>query len=232
MYFGEKSDNFFPPSFVKEIRQGIRPAVSWEVIPTLNAQHKVFLHQNHSTLGHVITSEYQAAEMQQRLFQGDYLITDQTFVALGVLTADCLPIIIYDPDHHVVANVHAGWKGSVAGVVEHVVDKLVDTYKSDPCSLEVYFGPSAGRCCYLVQQDVIDQIPKKYMRDNVFDTIERGFFFDTIALNKLQLLSKGVQAHNMTTTFALCTMCDPRWNSHRRDGDLAGRQITIVALAR
>jgi YfiH family protein len=88
----------------------------------------------------------------------DALITDQVGAALCVLTADCVPILLVAPARRVIAAVHAGWRGTVAGVATRAVLELERRFGVRPVEILVALGPAIGPCCYEVDRDIVDQL--------------------------------------------------------------------------
>lgn len=90
--------------------------------------------------------------------KGDYLITAQTNIGLALLAADCLPIILYDSEHHACAIVHAGRKASIEHIVVKALEKMMVTYGTQAVYVQAFFGPCAKVCCYRVQDDVVKEM--------------------------------------------------------------------------
>ena len=90
----------------------------------------------------------------------DALVTDQPGVTVAVRTADCVPVLVYDTRRRVVAAIHAGWRGAVAGIVSKTLMLMASRFGSTQSDLRVSIGPSAGPCCYEVDDPVLDQIRK------------------------------------------------------------------------
>jgi YfiH family protein len=159
----------------------------------------------------------------------DALLTDQKGVGVGVFTADCLPVLLYDPEHKVVAAVHAGWKGAVAGILQKTIKRLTEKYQTNPADLYIYFGPSIKICCYQVGQEVVDAVEKtSFARLSLYER-EEQYFFDLLEFAKQVLLKQGCRFSRMDQKNSLCTRCIKTYHSYRRDGDKAGRQISIIA---
>lgn len=200
-------------------------------VPRLSA-----LNQTHGVEGAVINEEDISFNID-----GDYLITHHTNVGLGVLTADCVPVILYDTKKPVIAAVHAGWKGAVAEIVPKAFERMKSLYNSAGQDMQIFIGPSAKACCYQVQEDFCDKVISSFAK-NVMIKKEGAWYFDTVGLIKLQLQEIDIPAVAINTQFNLCTMCDLRFFSHRRQQALqsslekqvggfnTGRQITIVKL--
>lgn len=196
----------------------------------IDAERLAFLHQIHSIEGLSLTRDTLTTHIPFRT-DGDFLTTNMPHIGLGILTADCLPIIFYDPAHHALALAHAGWRGSVAGIGPAVVAHMHTMYGSRPEELQIFFGPSAHVCCYEVSADFIDTLGKHGdLAETVIRQNNDRFYFDLPAFN-LQLLTRaGINKDLCNLDYNCCTICNPTWCSYRRDGSQAGRQITAITL--
>ena len=187
----------------------------------------IFLHQVHSDQGVVITSESFIEPFKQ---DGDYLVTNQKHVGIGVMTADCLPIIFYDNMRHVVAIAHAGWKGSVQQIAPNVIQKMQRQFGTNIEQLRVFFGPSAKGCCYEVDESFPEHLEPFAFGQQALRKEERGLMFDLPLFNRLQLEDIGVPKEAFKLDYNFCTMCDLSYCSYRREGNKSHRQMTTVAL--
>lgn len=140
-----------------------------------------------------------------------------------VLAADCVPIVIAAP--HAVAAIHAGWRGLVAGVIEEGVTAVLEL-SEDGASRELIavVGPCAGACCYLVGEDVHAAFAQS--RGEARPGQARPLDLREHAHRRL--LAAGVQRIDDVN---VCTICDERMFSHRREGEQAGRQAAIAWLS-
>jgi len=168
--------------------------------------------------------------------EADALITDDPGVALGVFVADCIPALIVDPRTGAVAAAHAGWRGTVAGVLPSVVRALVDELGSRPDDLRVVLGPAIGSCCFEVGAEVVAAFAGELggaADAGVVIPSPRGlpgkWHVDLKAANRLLLARAGV-APGAIDDAGTCTSCDrTRFFSYRRDRDRTGQQMGIVA---
>lgn len=159
---------------------------------------------------------------------GDALVTQELSVGLGVLTADCLPIILHDTHTYTIAIIHAGWKGTINLIASKVVNYMITRYKTNPKNLVVYFGPGAGPCCYNVGNQVTDMLGDfKQETTSIRDGLT---YFDNRLFNQLSLQQCGIPKDSFNSDFALCTICNDQFWSYRRQPDTAGRQMTVVSL--
>jgi YfiH family protein len=179
-------------------------------------------------------SDVVVAERAGRLGEADALVTERRGLPLAVFTADCLPVLIYDPTHRRLAAAHAGWRGTVQSVVRAAVDRLVEA-GSDPDGLAVAIGPSIGPCCYEVDLPVIDRLRGAFPGGWERWATPKGpgkWMLDLWAANEDQLAAADVD-RSMIDNPRLCTACNlDRFYSYRREGSTRlGRLGRLVALA-
>lgn len=160
----------------------------------------------------------------------DGLITDQPGIPLILLSADCPLVWVYDPKRPAVGAVHASWQGTVARASENLVRQMRRAFGSEPSSLLAGIAPSAGPCCYEVGAEI------RRIAETRLGNLERCFaqrdgrlFFDLWTANLHQLTESGILPEHVELA-GLCTICDRRFWSHRRDGAEAGRFALILAL--
>lgn len=162
----------------------------------------------------------------------DALVTDQPGIMVAVRTADCVPILMHDPKRRVVAAVHAGWRGAVAGIVPKMLDLLKSRFGSCPEHVRISIGPSAGVCCYEVDEPVLDRLGQGFLEWNkVVRTKENGkAHLDLKALVKEQARARGVDPKSITTV-NLCTICNKDlFFSYRREGKVNGTMVSAIGL--
>ncbi len=154
---------------------------------------------------------------------GDALITEKSKVLVGIKTADCLPVLLADPNTGAVAAVHAGWRGTTARIAEKAVADL----SSHPENLIAALGPSACGHCYEVGSDVADVFDSKFLTR----ISNNKFQLDVAAANRDQLEKAGLKPSNIHTEPA-CTMHQNElFFSHRREGKLpsaGGRLLSVI----
>jgi YfiH family protein len=151
--------------------------------------------------------------------EGDALLSAEPGVAVSVRTADCFPILLADPKARAIAAVHAGWRGTAAGIAQSALERMRSEFGTDPADVLVAIGPGIGACCYQVGLDVARQ----------FGMPAAGRL-DLAEANRAQLRRTGVRADNLDTIPA-CTSCDAsRFHSYRRDRDAAGRMISFIRI--
>lgn len=196
---------------------------------TMQLDQVLFLKQIHSPSGLVCTEE-DIPHVRSFQDEGDFLITHVQSIGLGVMTADCLPVVLYDSRNHAVAIVHAGWRGSAQGVVLRALEAMQQQYDTDLENMQVFFGPSAKICCYQVDEDLMAHFDNYPYAVNTFHWHGEELFFDLPGFNKLQLESAGVKKEAFHFGYSICTICDDKFYSYRRQKEQAGRQMTVVSL--
>ncbi|MGC4096766.1 MAG: peptidoglycan editing factor PgeF [Nitrospira sp.] len=162
----------------------------------------------------------------------DALVTDQPGIMVAVRTADCVPVLLHDPKRRVVAAVHAGWRGAVAGIVPKTLALLKSRFGSRPEQIRISIGPSAGVCCYEVDKPVLDRLGQGFPDwEKVVRTSKDGkAHLDLKALLKEQALAIGTIPTSITTV-NLCTMCHADlFFSYRREGKVNGTMISAIGL--
>lgn len=188
-----------------------------------------FLRQTHSSA--VVTANPESA------FEADAHLSSKRKLALCIRTADCLPVLIYDPHIRTVAAIHAGWRGIEGRIIQNACAQL----KSLGAQLRWSFawvGPHIGPGSFEVGQDVAARLEAS------FDAV-RGYsrqtsvlrkhrepgksYVDLLAIARAQLASEGIPEET-TRTLPIDTFSSPEHASFRRDGSLAGRQISFIAL--
>jgi len=157
-------------------------------------------------------------------FYCDALLTQEPRLALTALTADCLSIFLYDPLHKIAGIVHAGWRSSQMGIVKNCILLMQKEFGVSPNSLRVAIGPGIRECCYEVKEDLADYFPGHIEKRN------NQFFLDLAGVNLKQLSSLGVERENIIDS-RICSTChNDNFFSYRREGEPAGRTISVIML--
>lgn len=167
-------------------------------------------------------------------FEGgwDALVTDQPGVTVAVRTADCVPVLVYDRSRSVVGAIHAGWRGAVAGIVSNTIDFLVSHFKVGASELRVSIGPSAGPCCYEVDETVLAPLRSGLLQWHLVLRDDQGqrAKLDLKALIRKQLTDRGVRENHITAV-NLCTIChDDLFYSYRREGKVNGTMLSGISI--
>lgn len=159
--------------------------------------------------------------------EADAVLSTTEGVAACVSVADCVPILLADPETGAVAAVHAGWRGTLARAAEEGVRALAREVGAPAARLLAAIGPSIGRCCYEVSPDLAARF-----REAFGDAIVRPgprLTLDLWGANAAVLAAAGVPAARVEV-LGRCTSCEPEtFFSHRRDAGRTGRQMAFIA---
>jgi YfiH family protein len=172
--------------------------------------------------------------------EGDALISDDPSVALAVRAADCAPILLVDTVTGAAGAVHAGWRGTAAGLVSHTIRAMADTFATRPRDLVVAIGPAIADCCYDVGPELVDTFAanghERLLIDRWFsspprprgDHGPRPLRLDVSGANRDQLVLAGVPPENIHLS-GLCTAIHlDVLTSYRAEGEKAGRMAGII----
>jgi hypothetical protein len=164
--------------------------------------------------------------LANRQCEGDALITNETGKRIGIRTADCVPLLVADPETRAVAAIHAGWRGTVSAIAQKTVERLAHQFGSNPESLHVAIGPAIRGCCYEVGPEVVRQLAPLFPE---WKDRENRRKVDLVEANRRILISAGVpdrQIHDC----GHCTYCEhDRFFSYRRDPNDPGRMVASIA---
>ena len=162
----------------------------------------------------------------------DALVTDQPGVTVAVRTADCVPVLVHDPRRRVVAAIHAGWRGAVAGIVPKTIALMAARFGSRSSDLRISIGPSAGPCCYEVDEPVLEQLRAGLPE---WESVLRDYQghqarLDLKALIRRQVEEEGVSVPSVSSV-NLCTICHGElFYSYRREGAVKGTMVSGITL--
>ena len=162
----------------------------------------------------------------------DALMTNQPGIMVTVRTADCVPVLLHDPVRRVVAAVHAGWRGAVAGIVPDAIAAMTGRFGGEAAALRMAIGPSAGACCYEVDEPVLSKLRDAFAdwQEVIEERSSRKALLDLRELIRRQALSSGLEEHNIAAANA-CTMCHPNlFFSYRREGVVKSTMVSGIAL--
>jgi YfiH family protein len=155
----------------------------------------------------------------------DALVTAGTGIFLAISVADCTPVMLYDPVRSVVAGIHAGWRGTVGRIVEKTVRRMTEEHGSQATDIVAFIGPSSGPCCYEVGEEVAVQFPSECSEPRR----PGKYMLDVKKANLLQLLESGLQNSNIDVNQD-CSIHNPLYHSHRRDGQGSGRMFAVIGM--
>ncbi|MDX8384008.1 MAG: peptidoglycan editing factor PgeF [Ghiorsea sp.] len=166
---------------------------------------------------------------KQHDIEADILVANESNIALAVRTADCLPVLLADPHAGVIAAVHAGWRGTVAGVAPLAVEKMC-SLGAKPERIVASLGACIASCCFVVHEDVARQLKASCGKD-VTHVSDGVLYADLLQVNGLQLRDSGLLGEHIENS-GFCTSCNvsPAFFSYRRDGGVTGRQLAVIRL--
>tara|TARA_B100002051_G_C16743103_1_gene645647 strand:+ start:3478 stop:4236 length:759 start_codon:yes stop_codon:yes gene_type:complete len=194
----------------------------------LKNDNLILMNQTHSNKVIVIDDENKG----KKKFNSDALITKLKGVALGVLTADCVPIILYDEKNKIISSIHAGWKGSISGIIENTLSKF-KKIDSDNKIIAI-IGPCIGKDSYEVGMDFYENFLKESEKNkNFFLKKEKNkFFFDIRGYVNNRLITNGIT--NIDNINIDTFKDDDNFFSYRRSKKLGetdyGRCISTICL--
>ncbi len=170
----------------------------------------------------------------------DALITNVPGVAIGVRTADCIPVLMYDPVHKAVAAVHSGWRGTVARISRKAIFRMRLEYNTQAEDLVAIIGPGICGGCFQVGKEVVGVFKEAgFPLEGIYNwngakaegDIKTGHHIDLVETNRRILLEEGVKPENIRIS-GICTYETESLYSARREGPQCGRNINAIMLAR
>lgn len=177
---------------------------------------------------------FSGKEKQKEFLQGvDALITNIPNTFIAVTTADCVPVLLYDPDKHIVAAVHAGWRGTALDIVIKTVRRMEEAYGCSSGSILAGIGPSIGKEAFEVGEEVRELFTVSQINIERFSFRNQQtgkLHLDLWEANRLQLIAAGVQAKNIEIS-GLCTYSNPeQFFSARKSGVNSGRMLSGIGI--
>lgn len=156
----------------------------------------------------------------------DGLVCNIPEIALVVFSADCVPVLLFDPIRKVVAAVHAGWRGTVKQIAAKCVKLMEDCFGSRPENILAAIGPSIGPCCFEVGEDTVANFGKEYITEKP----NGKYNINLWAHNRNGLVRAGLLPENIDIC-KRCTVCEnDRFYSYRSHRDKTGRQAAVIML--
>lgn len=203
----------------------------------------VLPHQTHGTASAVITPHFfnlSPQARQQQLEGIDALLTDMQGVCIGVSTADCIPVLLYDEAHHAIAAIHAGWRGTVARIVQHAAHRMQQLYHTNINELRGVIGPGISLNSFEVGDEVyaafakahfdMTTLARRYPPMHPGDASQQKWHINLPLCNQQQLEQLGVPHCNIFQS-DICTYTHAdTFFSARRLGINSGRIYTGIML--
>jgi len=186
--------------------------------------------QVHGTNIRVVTKEDCGFLFKPNPNEADGLITQTPGVALMVFTADCVPVLLYDPVKKVAGAIHAGWRSTVANIVGITVRTMICEFGCSPTDIQAAIGPCISKCCFLTDNDVADAISEALpvTSKECISRQDDKFMIDLKEANRILLANTGITDINISDE---CTSCrsDKYW-SHRKTQGNRGSQAAIIMV--
>jgi YfiH family protein len=229
---------------VEQNRRRFQKALGAEAMPL------VALSQIHSDIIHVVHAA------PEQTLQGDALVTTTPGLLIAVQAADCIPILLADPEHRVVAAIHAGWRGTLKRIAEKTVGRMRMLFGTQPEKIIAAIGPGIGRCCYEVGPEVVKEFASQFENardwfEGPYDALSSGedpnplpwltmippghqpppptVQLDLHAANRGILESAGVAAKNISVS-ELCTSCRTDLLFSYRREKITGRLMAAIGI--
>ncbi|NOR74900.1 MAG: peptidoglycan editing factor PgeF, partial [Draconibacterium sp.] len=193
----------------------------------INASQLLFPRQTHTSCVAEIT-DIPNTEIKET----DALVTNQLGICLCVQTADCVPILLFDPVGKVIAAVHAGWRGTINKIIEVVIQKMVLKYNSSPPNILTAIGPSISNEIYEVGDEVIRAARKTIPNAEITLNISNSgkFHFNLWEANRQILLENGVLSENIEILGECSFQNNEKYFSARKEGIDTGRMVSGIML--
>jgi polyphenol oxidase len=188
-------------------------------LEAFSLQDLIVMDQEHGDEVHLIRNG-------ERPKRGDGTVLLERNVAAIIKTADCLPVIIVEPDYPMAAIVHAGWRGTAQKITQKAIEKMIMAGARRE-KIAVLLGPSIRACCYEVGEEVHDIFRKEGFSEGVFKRKDNSFNLDLRQANMELLAAEGID-HIYDT--GLCTFCREDVFASYRRGERSVRQINFVSL--
>ncbi|MEN9328668.1 MAG: hypothetical protein RI947_1476 [Candidatus Parcubacteria bacterium] len=188
--------------------------------------HIIRAKQVHST--NVVQVTHQAPE---RMPEADGIVTVLKGVPIGVITADCVPMLFADPIKKIIAVSHQGWKGTYNNMPARMITSMA-SMGSVPSDIRVGIGPSIGPCCYRIYGERYDMFRERFgtYSDRIFVGQADNIYLHLAALNRFLLMEAGVREQHIELPIS-CTKCDSaRYYSFQRDGSGCGHMISYIMM--
>ena len=214
----------------------------------IDANHIIMPHQTHGVESRIIGEEFATLPdgVKKMLLEGvDAVMTNIPGMCIGVSTADCIPVLLYDEEHHAAAAIHAGWRGTQARIVHKAVQEMRMAYQTDPAKLKAVIGPGISLDNFEVGDEVYadfeqaafdmstiaeERIKRNPNADDPAKAFERKWHINLPLANIQMLTHNGVDEANIINT-GICTFDNAdNYFSARRLGIESGRIYTGIII--
>ena len=191
----------------------------------IECDHLVMPHQVHDCVVRRIDGP------QQETLEGvDALLTNVPQLCIGVSTADCIPVLLFDPIRRAVGAIHAGWRGTVLRIVQKAVEAMRESYGTEAADLQAVVGPGISLDSFEVGDEVYEQFQVAGFEMEAISRRDEKWHINLPECNRIQLVESGVlPSHIQMTNICTFQACD-RFFSARRLGIQSGRIFTGILL--
>jgi len=210
-------------SFNRATEEGIKNISSIE--DDFEVEQVIFLKQIHSDKIYIHSFKSNIKELE-----GDAIVTKEKNTAIGVFTADCVPIILVDETEGVVAAIHSGWRGTFNSITSKTIKKMQGEFGCKACNIRAFVGPHIRKCCYEVSEELKEKFIEKYPK------VDKKELFNGRNLNleiciEQNLKDAGINFENMFS-LEMCTYCSKEVElfSYRKSSGAYGRMFAFVYL--
>lgn len=196
--------------------------------------------QVHSSKVRLIRDSFENHEAEfysddTRIFEADSLVTGIGDISLLVFTADCVPIVLLDTKKEIIANIHAGWRGTYSNIVANTLECMKNNFDTKVSDVVAIIGPSIRSCCYEVGDDLVEKFRElvkntsfAYDFDECFRVHEGRSFINLQKINEVLLKDFGVEQEKILD-MGICTSCEnEKFFSYRLDDKTLSRIGTLV----
>lgn len=196
----------------------------------IEPSHLVFPSQVHSSN----VQQVDSSNIKSGFSETDALITKEKGICISVMSADCIPVLLYDPEIKAIAAIHAGWRGTMAGIVSETIKSMMNNYGTVPENLYAGIGPGICQEKYEIGEEVIEAVEEYYTENEIrlllSPSKKQGkAYLDLWEANKLQLLKMGLIDKNIEVA-ELCTFSNPEKFFSARRAPMEGRFSAGIML--
>jgi polyphenol oxidase len=208
---------------------------AWSTAIGFNPERLTFGRQVHETTVVAVEESHAgsgADSVETSIRRVDGLVTNRPGLPLGVMAADCVPLLLHDPVRGVVGAIHAGWRGTVDGIAVQALEAVARKYGSPAEDVIIGIGPSICHDCYQVGDEVVERwVSSPYAAGtNALSIEDSGFYFNLREANRQQLINAGVPESSIEVS-PVCTRCaNGKMFSRRGLGPRTGLFSAIIML--
>ena len=185
--------------------------------------HLRYCRQIHSAS--VVHINDEAQPVAEHIPEADALVTAKHDIALGIFTADCIPIFVLDVETPAIGIVHAGWRGTFARIAVNAITEMKIHFGTLPKNCQIHLGPSIQKCCYTVSTELLTQFTSEFG-----STVANGTNLSLQTANVNQLIEIGVPITSISVS-EFCTACrTDLFYSHRAENGQTGRMLSFIRL--